>query len=66
MGEYRKTKIDPEYLRDPAATPMEAAERRNADRARRKFEATKQALDLQKTKYEIRQSEAVAKAAGAE
>ena len=66
MEKYRNTHQDPEYLRDPAATPMEAAERRNADRARRKFEATKQALDLQRVKYEIRQSEAVAKAAGAQ
>ena len=41
MGSFRKTHQDPEYLRDPAATPMEAAERRNADHDRRKFEATK-------------------------
>ena len=65
MGDFRKNYKDSEYLRDPIADDYAAAERRNADKARRNFEATKQALDLQKTKYEIRQSEAVAKAAGA-
>ena len=54
MGKYRKTYLDREYNRDPLESPMARAERRNADRARRQYEATKDALDLQKTKYEIR------------
>ena len=46
MGKYRKTYLDSEYNRDPIDDNMKRAERRNADRARRTFEATKQALDL--------------------
>ena len=41
MGKYRRTYMDGEYLRDPLDNPMKAAERRNADRARQQFEATK-------------------------
>ena len=45
MGKYRRSYRDTEYLRAPLDNPMKAAERRNADRARQKFEATKEALD---------------------
>ena len=41
MGKYRGTYMDGEYLRDPLDNPVKMAERRNADRARRSFEATK-------------------------
>ena len=41
MGKYRKTYLDGEYLRDPIDNPMKRAERRNADRARRQYEASK-------------------------
>ena len=44
---------------------MVRAERWKDDKAKREFEAVKQALDAQKTKYEIMQSAAVAQAAGA-
>ena len=54
MGKYRRTYRDPEYLRAPLDDPMKAAERRNADRARQRFEATKEALDQEKFKYEIK------------
>ena len=57
----RKTYKDPEYLRDPAKTKEEMWARHDADNARVNFEATKEALDLQRTKYLIKQSEAVAK-----
>ena len=41
MGKYRGTYMDGEYLRDPLDNPVKMAERRNADRAIRSFEATK-------------------------
>ena len=39
---------------------MESAKRREADMSKRWFEATKQALDHQKTAWEVSQSDAVA------
>ena len=45
MDDVRRTYKDPEYLRDPLK-PEASAARRADDRARAKFEATKQALDL--------------------
>jgi hypothetical protein len=59
MMNYRKTYKDPDYLRDPLP-PFESAARREADKAKREFEATKQALDQHKTVYKIKQSEAAA------
>lgn len=53
MDDVRRTYKDPEYLRDPLK-PEASAARRAEDRARAKFEATKQALDLQRTKYIIK------------
>ena len=47
---YRTTYKDQEYLRDPVS-PMEHAERQNADKARRDFESYKQALDDVKTSF---------------
>ena len=46
MDKYRRTYEDREYNRDPIDDNMKRAERRNADAARRQFEASKQALDL--------------------
>ena len=60
MDDVRRTYKDPEYLRDPLK-PEASAARRADDRARANYEATKQALDLQRTKYIIRQSDQVAK-----
>ena len=59
MMSYRKTYKDPDYLRDPLP-PFESAARRMDDKAKREFEATKQALDQHKTVYKIKQSEAAA------
>lgn len=56
MDDVRRTYKDAEYLRDPL-DPKASAARRADDRARAQFEATKQALDLQRTKYIIKQSE---------
>lgn len=50
MDNVRRTYKDPEYLRDPLDAKASAA-RRAEDRSRARFEATKQALDLQRTKY---------------
>ena len=65
MSNVRRTYKDPEYLRDPIASPMKTAERFKEDKNKREFEAYKQALDNQKTKYQIKQAEEVAKNAGA-
>ena len=59
MMSYRKTYKDPDYLRDPLP-PFESAARRMDDKAKREFEATKQALDQHKTVYKIKQAEATA------
>ena len=59
---YRKTYRDPDYLRDPI-TPYESALRKMEDGRKQEFEAVKQALDAQKTKFEIQQAEDVAKRA---
>ena len=59
MMKYRKTYKDPDYLRDPLPA-FESAARRMDDKAKREFEATKQALDAHKTVYKIKQSEAAA------
>ena len=56
----RMTFKDDNYLRDPVKTPMEREMRLREDRRKRMFESTKQALDLEKTQYMVRQSEAVA------
>ena len=61
---YRKTYRDPDYLRDPI-TPYESALRKMEDGRKAEFEAVKQALDAQKTKFEIAQAEDVARRAGA-
>ena len=63
MANVRKTYKDPEYLRDPITDPMKTAIRFKEDKNKREFEAYKQALDNMKTKYEIKQSEEVAKQA---
>ena len=66
MTNYRRTFKDSDNnLRDPAKDEMARAERWKDDKAKREFEAVKQALDAQKTKFEIAQSAAVANAAGA-
>ena len=66
MTSYRRTFKDSDNnLRDPAKNEMERAERWKDDKAKREFEAVKQALDAQKTQFEIAQSAAVANAAGA-
>ena len=63
IGEYtrnfRSTYKDPEYLRDPVS-PMERAQRQNEDKAKRDFEAYKQALDNMKLSYQVEQSTKVA------
>ena len=59
MMSYRKTYKDPDYLRDPLP-PFESAARRMDDKAKREFEATKQALDEHQTVFKIKQSEAAA------
>ena len=59
MMSYRKTYKDPDYLRDPLP-PFESAARRMNDKAKRNFEATKQALDIHKTAFKIKQAEATA------
>ena len=41
MNDYRRTYKDREYLRDPAATPLEASIRRDNDKKRAMFEAQK-------------------------
>ena len=56
MANYRFTYKDPEYLRAPAKNEFEAAARREDDKKRRNFEAHKQVLDDEKTKYSILQS----------
>ena len=61
MSNVRRTYKDPEYLRTPLADPYKAAERFKDDKNRREFESYKQALDNMKTKYQIKQSEEVAK-----
>ena len=61
MSNVRRTYKDPEYLRDPLTDPYKAAERFKEDKNRWEFEAYKQALDNMKTKYQIKQSEEVAK-----
>ena len=53
MKKYRGTFRDHSYLRDPLP-PLESAIRRKEDKAKLEYESTKQALDLQKTKYEIK------------
>ena len=64
ITKYRGTYKDESRLRD-YVSPMDSAIRSKADREQREFEAVKMALDAQKTKFEIRQSEAVAAAAEA-
>ena len=61
---YRKTYKDSDYLRDPI-TPYESAIRKMNDGRAQEFEAVKQALDVQKTKFEIAQAEDVARRAQA-
>ena len=61
MMNYRKTYKDSDYLRDPLP-PFQSAARRMDDKAKREFEATKQALDAHKTAYKIKQAEATGNA----
>ena len=56
---FRSTYADQEYLRDPVG-PMEHAQRQNDDKAKRDFEAYKQALDNTKLAYQVEQSNKVA------
>ena len=60
MSINRMTYKDPTYLRDPLKTSFASAERFKEDKQKRDFEAYKLALDDQKTKYLIKQSEYVA------
>ena len=53
MDDVKRTYKDAEYLRDPLDAKASAA-RRAEDRSRAHYEATKQALDLTRTKYIIR------------
>ena len=53
MDDVKRTYKDQEYLRDPLK-PEASAARRAEDRSRARFEATKQALDQQRTKYIIK------------
>ena len=60
MTSVRKTYKDTDYLRNPA-DELTSQTRKEQDKKERQFEAYKMTLDEQKTKYMIKQSEAIAK-----